>query len=182
MGFVNSANILCAALPFEREEIKKAQHLWRCSPLNVLTQGSSLRSPTLGYQKQNPDGVRQFANILCAAPPFERDEIKKAQHLRRCVPLNVLTQGSSLCSPTLGYQKQNPYGVRQSANILCADLPFEIAIKSGRRWGRLFCKHPLPALPSPWRGVGGEALMLRLYSKLGIFLWFSLLFHIFHQT
>ena len=37
-------------------------------------------------------------------------------------------------------------------------------------------------LPSPWRGVGGEALMLRLYSKLGIFLWFSLLFRIFHQT
>ena len=35
-------------------------------------------------------------------------------------------------------------------------------------------------LPSPWRGVGGEALMLRLYPKLGIFLWFSLLFRIFH--
>ena len=158
MGFVNSANILCAAPPFERDEIKKAQHLRRCVPLNVLTQGSSLCSPTLGYQKRNPYGVRQFANILCAAPPFERDEIKKAQHLRRCVPYYVLTQGSSLRSPTLGYQKQNPYGVR------------------------LFCKHPLPALPSPWRGVGGEALMLRLYSKLGIFLWFSLLFRIFHQT
>ena len=25
---------------------------------HTLTQGSSLRSPTLGYQKQNPDGVR----------------------------------------------------------------------------------------------------------------------------
>ena len=158
--------------------------------------------------------------------------IKKAQHLRRCVPCYVLTQGSSLCSPTLGYQKRNPDGVRQFANILCADLPFEMAIKSRRRWGssilqtssashfllkwlsktegdggrlfckhplrplfllkwlskaegdgvHLFCKHPLPALPSPWRGVGGEALMLRLYSKLGIFLWFSLLFRIFHQT
>ena len=53
--------------------IKKAQHLWRCVPLNVLTQGSSLRSPTLGYQKRTPDGVRQSANILCAALPFERE-------------------------------------------------------------------------------------------------------------
>ena len=111
---------------------------------HTLTQGSlHYRLATLGYQKQNPYGVRQFANILCAAPPFERDEIKKAQHLRRCVPLNVLTQGRSLCSPTLGYQKRNPYGVRQSANILCAALPFEIAIKSRRRWGSSICKHPL---------------------------------------
>ena len=44
------------------------------------------------------------------------------------------------------------------------------------------CKHPLPAPPSPWRGGGGEALMLRLYSKLVFFLWFSLFFRIFHQT
>ena len=43
--------------------------------------------------------------------------IKKAQRLRRCVPLNVLTQGSSLCSPTLGYQKQNPDGVRLSHEL-----------------------------------------------------------------
>ena len=63
------------------------------------------------------------------------EEIKKAQHLRRCVPLNVLTQGSSLRSPTLGYQKRNPYGVRQFANILCAALPFEMAIKSGTPMG-----------------------------------------------
>ena len=69
--------------------------------------------------------------ILSLRPlPFERDEIKKAQHLRRCVPRNTLTQGSSLRSPTLGYQKRNPYGVRQSANILCAPPPFEMAIKS----------------------------------------------------
>ena len=121
---------------------------------------------------------------------------------------HTLTQGSlHYRLATLGYQKQNPDGVRQSANILCADPPFEIAIKNGTpmgfvnlqtsfaptfllKWlskaegdgGRLFCKHPLPALPSPWRGVGGEALMLRLYSKLGIFLWFSFLFHIFHQA
>jgi len=41
--------------------IKKAQHRWRCVPLNVLTQGSlHYRLATLGYQKQNPDGVRQF--------------------------------------------------------------------------------------------------------------------------
>ena len=85
---------------------------------HTLTQGSlHYRLATLGYQKQNPDGVRQSANILCAAPPFERDEIKKAQHLWRCVPLNVLTQGSSLRSPTLGYQKQNPDGVRLSHEL-----------------------------------------------------------------
>jgi len=79
---------------------------------HTLAQGSlHYRLATLGYQKQNPDGVRlshelplrplfllkwlskaegdgvrQFANILCAAPPFERDEIKKAQHLWRCPP------------------------------------------------------------------------------------------------
>ena len=60
MGFVNSANILCAAPRFERDEIKKAQHLRRCVPLNVLTQGSlHYRLATLGYQKRNPDGVRR---------------------------------------------------------------------------------------------------------------------------
>ena len=49
---------------------------------HTLTQGSSLRSPTLGYQKQNPDGVRlpHEKRSLCAAFPFERDEIKKAEH------------------------------------------------------------------------------------------------------
>ena len=85
MGFVNSANILCVVFPIERDEIKKAQHLWRCTPCYILTQGSSLRSPTLGYQKQNPDGVRLLheQRSLCAVSPFERGEIKKAQHLRR---------------------------------------------------------------------------------------------------
>ena len=83
----------------------------------TLTQGSlHYRLPTLGYQKQNPYGVRQF----CKHPlrPFfhlTRDEIKKAQHRWRCTPRNILTQGSSLCSPTLGYQKRNPYGVRLSS-------------------------------------------------------------------
>ena len=82
---------------------------------HTLTQGSlHYRLATLGYQKQNPDGVRQFANILCAAPPFERDEIKKAQHLRRCVPCYVLTQGSLHYRwATLGFQKRNPDGVRR---------------------------------------------------------------------
>ena len=95
------------------------------SPTNhTLTQGSSLCSPTLGYQKRNPYGVRRphEKRSLWAVCPFERNEIKKAQHLRRCVPRNTLTQGSSLRSPTLGYQKRNPYGVRQ------------------------FCKHPLRPL------------------------------------
>ena len=151
MGFVVLMNFLCADLPFEiaiksgtpmgfvnlqtsyaplsllkEMKSKKAQHLRRCVPCYVLTQGSSLCSPTLGYQKQNPYGVR-LSHELPLRPLFllTRDEIKKAQHLRRCVPLNVLTQGSPLCSPTLGYQKRNPYGVRLS------------------------CKHPLPALPSP---------------------------------
>ena len=46
---------------------------------HTLTQGSlHYRLATLGYQKRNPDGVRQSANILCAAFPIERDEIKKS--------------------------------------------------------------------------------------------------------
>ena len=45
-----------------------------CPTNHTLTQGSlHYRLATLGYQKQNPDGVRQFANILCAALPFERE-------------------------------------------------------------------------------------------------------------
>ena len=74
--------------------IKKAQHRWRCPPRYVLTQGSlHYRLATLGYQKQNPYGVRR---------PHELP-------LRRSSFWN-------------GYQKQNPYGVRQ------------------------FCKHPLRPL------------------------------------
>ena len=87
---------------------------------HTLTQGSlHYRLATLGYQKRNPDGVRRphEKRSLWAVCPFERDRIKKAQHLRRCVPLNVLTQGSSLRSPTLGYQKRNPYGVRQFCKL-----------------------------------------------------------------
>ena len=97
---------------------------------------------------------------------------------------HTLAQGSlHYRLATLGYQKQNPDGVRQSANILCADLPFEMAIKSRRRWGSSILQTSSAGAPlSLERGLGGEALMLRLYSKLGIFLWFSLLFRIFHQT
>ena len=64
------------------DEIKKAQHRWRCAPLNILTQGSSLCLPTLGYQKRNPYGVllSHEKRSLCAAFPFERDEIKNALH------------------------------------------------------------------------------------------------------
>ena len=52
--------------------LKEAQHRWRCVPRNTLTQGSlHYRLATLGYQKRNPDGVRQFAYILCAALPFD---------------------------------------------------------------------------------------------------------------
>ena len=73
---------------------KEIQRCRCCVPLNVLTQGSlHYRLATLGYQKRNPDGVRQSANNLCAAPPFERDEIKKAQHLRRCPPTLRINPG-----------------------------------------------------------------------------------------
>ena len=120
--------------------------------------------------------------------PFWKDEIKEAQHRWRCTPHNILTQGSSLCSPTLGYQKRNPYGVLLSHEKLsfCAHSSFWNGYQKRKAMGfvsftnpaKRLCLHP----PSPWRGGGGEALMLRLYSKLGIFLWFSLLFHIFHQA
>ena len=38
-----------------------------CPTNHTLTQGSlHYRLATLGYQKRNPYGVRQFANFLCA--------------------------------------------------------------------------------------------------------------------
>ena len=156
---------------------------------HTLTQGSlHYRLATLGYQKRNPYGVRlpHEKRSLWTVCPFKRNEIKKAQHRWRCAPRNILTQGSSLCSPTLGYQKRNPYGVRLSHELPLRPLSLlkwlSKAEGDGVRLLHKSCKHPLPALPSPWRGGGGEALTLRLYSKLGIFLWFSLLFRIFHQT
>ena len=101
-----------------------------------------------------------------------------------CPTNHTLTQGSlHYRLATLGYQKQNPYGVRLSHELPLRPLFLLKWLSKAEGDGvRLFCKHPLPALPSPWRGVGGEALMLRLYSKLVFFLWFSLLFRIFHQT
>ena len=52
----------------------------------TLTQGSlHYRLPTLGYQKQNPYGVRLSHELpLRSLFHLTRDEIKKAQHLRRC--------------------------------------------------------------------------------------------------
>ena len=121
---------------------------------HTLTQGSlHYRLATLGYQKQNPYGVR-LSHELPLRPLFLLKWLSE-------------TEGD---------------GVRQFVNILCAALPFEMAIKSGRRWGSSILQTSSAGAPSLWRGVGGEALMLRLYSKLGIFLWFSLLFRIFHQT
>ena len=133
MGFVVLMNFLCVPLPFEmaiksgrqwgssilqtssaplflltRDEIKKAQHLWRCSPLNALTQGSSLRSPTLGYQKQNPYGVHQSANILCAHSSF-RNSYQKQKAMgfvnlqTSFAPLLVLKE--------MKLKKRNTYGV-----------------------------------------------------------------------
>ena len=93
MGFVNLQTSYAPLLLLTRDEIKKAQHRWRSVPLNALTQGSSLCSPTLGYQKRNPYGVRQFANILCAAPPFERDEIKKSATPTALYPMQHINPG-----------------------------------------------------------------------------------------
>ena len=74
---------------------------------HTLTQGSlHYRLATLGYQKRNPDGVR-LSHELPLRPLFLLKWLSKAE-------------GD---------------GVRQSANILCADLPFEIAIKNIPRWG-----------------------------------------------
>ena len=139
-----------------RDEIKEAQHLWRCAPRNILTQGSlHYRLATLGYQKQNPYGVR-LSHELPLRPLFLLKWLSK-------------TEG---------------YGVRQFANILCACSSFWNGYQKRKAMGFVSftnsAKRLCWRLPSPWRGVGGEALMLRLYPKLGIFLWFSLLFHIFH--
>ena len=48
-------------LPFEKMKLKKRNTDGVVPPRYVLTQGSlHYRLATLGYQKQNPDGVRQF--------------------------------------------------------------------------------------------------------------------------
>ena len=49
---------------------------------------------------------------------------------------HTLTQGSlHYRLATLGYQKQNPDGVRLSHNLPLRSPPFEMAIKSRRLWG-----------------------------------------------
>ena len=45
---------------------------------HTLTQGSSLRSPTLGYQKQNPYGVRR-PHKLSLRPVFLLKWLSKAE-------------------------------------------------------------------------------------------------------
>ena len=81
MGFVNLQTSYAPLSLLKEMKSKKAQHLWRCAPLNVLTQGSSLRSPTLDYQKRNPDGVR-LSHELPLRPlfPIERNEILKKRN------------------------------------------------------------------------------------------------------
>ena len=81
---------------------------------HTLAQGSlHYRLATLGYQKQKAMG---FVNLqISFAPIFLLKWLSKAE-------------GD---------------GVRQSANFLCAALPFERAIKSIPQWGSSICKHPL---------------------------------------
>ena len=95
---------------------------------------------------------------------------------------HTLTQGSSLRSPTLGYQKRKAMGFVNLQTSFALSLLLKWLSKAEGDGVRLSCKKTLPAPPLSLERVGGEALMLRLYSKLGIFLWFSLLFRIFHQT
>ena len=81
----------------------------------LIAQGWRGTSLPWAIKSGTPDGVRRphEKRSLWAVCPFERNEIKKAQHRWRCVPRNTLTQGSlHYRLATLGYQKQNPYGVR----------------------------------------------------------------------
>ena len=101
---------------------------------HTLTQGSlHYRLATLGYQKQKAMG---FVNLQTSFAPLfllTRDEIKKAQHLRRCVPLNVLTQGSSLRSPTLGYQNIPQWGASSSQILQKDSVGAPLSLERG--WG-----------------------------------------------
>ena len=77
-----------------------------CPTNHTLTQGSlHYRLATLGYQKQNPYGVR-LSHELPLRPLFLLKWLSKAES----------------------------DGVRQFANILCVPLPFEIAIKNIPQW------------------------------------------------
>ncbi len=106
--------------------IKKAQHRWRCPPRYVLTQGSlHYRLATLGYQKRNPYGVRQSANILCAAFPIERDEIKKAQRRRYYASVSM---SESIMTNVATIQRRKYY-----ANILMNESTMTNVITTQRR-------------------------------------------------
>ena len=101
-----------------------------------------------------------------------------------CPTNHTLTQGSlHYRLATLGYQKQNPYGVRLSHELPLRPLfLLKWLSKVEGDGGSSILQTSSAGAPLSLEWVGGEALMLRLYSKLGIFLWFSLLIHIFHQT
>ena len=133
MGFVypHEKRSLCAAFPFEREVPPDmvfviSYSMWlrkRVNPTGVpffIGQGwraKRVTLPTNVCEWATPSVLRFLWIWMCSYFVFRisADEIKKAQLLRRCTPRNILTQGSSLCSPTLGYQKRNPYGVRLSS-------------------------------------------------------------------
>ena len=101
-----------------------------CSTNHTLTQGSlHYRLATLGYQKRNPYGVR-LSHELPLRPLFLLKWLSKAES----------------------------DGVRQFANILCVPLPFEIAIKSRRRWGSSILQTSSAGAPP----LLGEGLGVRL--------------------
>ena len=93
---------------------------------HTLTQGSlHYRLATLGYQKRNPYGVR-LSHELPLRPLFLLKWLSKAEPL----------WGSSILQISFA-----------------PALPFDMAIKSGRRWGSSICKKTLP-MRSPLLGEG----------------------------
>ena len=70
---------------------------------------------------------------------------------------HTLTQGSSLRSPTLGYQKQKAMGFVNLQTSSASHFLLKWLSKAegdGIRLLHKSRKKTLPALPSPWRGVG----------------------------
>ena len=111
---------------------------------HTLTQGSlHYRLATLGYQKQKAMG---FVNLQTSYAPLsllKEMKSKKAQHLWRCVPHNTLTQGSSLRSPTLGYQKQKAMGFVNLQTSFAPLFLLKWLSKAEGDGGSSICKHPL---------------------------------------
>ena len=68
---------------------------------HTLTQGSSLRSPTLGYQKRNPYGVRQFCKLPLRSL-FLLKWLSKAKPLWGSSLSLILQKDSAGASPLLG--------------------------------------------------------------------------------